>query len=584
MFKKLQKSVIDKNKLLITNLNKRRVNKTPSKIIFPKRTNLTFANIIVNMNSTPNFSNSIDNWSNSYFTTEVYNNSFINKSKNDINNIKQNNREIKDDHSKILSILINGIVSLKANDLLNYCMKLIDIVVYIRDNSDKNNCIDINNEINKNLLIIIYQTYFHIFPENSIISKILRDDLNNGKKILKNIHYIYIFFLLSGIIYINNNLKPENRQLYDYLKQFIKKEKCKDINCPLCNKFGSFEKNFINYNSQSLSPFSQKPSVIKIKDNYIKRNYISKNKFNKKINKVCNISQKIKNDKINKSNDNIIKKTNKNSKSHNKEKSFNKNNLKGEIEKTYYSYISRDRNENKLLDKKRIKEDIHKNNKKIFYSQIIKAKEKDKNKFFNNSFNKREKSNSKNKYKINIENNILDNSYNINNYTENNQRFLTEISENKSQKKIQNDDFSNMIKNIKIKLYKNNKPKKKIENNTDKKNKNIEYQENNNFNNNKIIEINDLFKNKKIKINFSNDINNKNYSKRRINSDDSEKKNEHNNADNKEYMEINSNLNKSSLVIKENINSIEKDIKEFKNHNSFIKKQLLDIFKNTNTY
>ena len=67
MFKKLQNSVFDKNKLLSTKINKRRANKTPSKIVFPNRTYLTFANIIVNMCSTPSIS-SIDNWKNSYFT------------------------------------------------------------------------------------------------------------------------------------------------------------------------------------------------------------------------------------------------------------------------------------------------------------------------------------------------------------------------------------------------------------------------------------------------------------------------------------------------------------------------------------
>ena len=72
MFKKLKKSVIDKNSLISNNLNKKRVNKTPSKIIFPNLTNLTLANIIVNMNSTPSFKN-IDSWNNSYFKTELSN-------------------------------------------------------------------------------------------------------------------------------------------------------------------------------------------------------------------------------------------------------------------------------------------------------------------------------------------------------------------------------------------------------------------------------------------------------------------------------------------------------------------------------
>ena len=74
MFKKLHKSVIDKNKLL-SNLHSKRVNKTPSKVVYPNRTNLTFANIIVNMSSNQSLGN-IDNLNNSYFDTKPNNNSF----------------------------------------------------------------------------------------------------------------------------------------------------------------------------------------------------------------------------------------------------------------------------------------------------------------------------------------------------------------------------------------------------------------------------------------------------------------------------------------------------------------------------
>ena len=102
MFKRLKKSVIDKNNLLLINVSKKRVNKTPSKIVFPNRSNLTFANIIVNMNSTPSFKN-IDSWNNSYFKTELSNNSFSNKySKNSIIDISKNTIETKDENSELL--------------------------------------------------------------------------------------------------------------------------------------------------------------------------------------------------------------------------------------------------------------------------------------------------------------------------------------------------------------------------------------------------------------------------------------------------------------------------------------------------
>ena len=180
MFKKLKKSVIDKNNLLLLNLSKKRINKTPSKLLFPKRTNLTFANIIVNMNSNPNLS-SIDSWNNSSFNTELYNNSFSNKSKNSITDISRNISEAKDDHSEILSLVINGLLCLKSNDFLTYCIKLIEIITYIRDNKEKYNYINIHNEINKELLMIIYQIYFQIFSENSF--------------------YIYIIYIVFIILY-----------------------------------------------------------------------------------------------------------------------------------------------------------------------------------------------------------------------------------------------------------------------------------------------------------------------------------------------------------------------------------------------
>ena len=147
MFKRLKKSVIDKNNSLLSNLTKKRVNKTPSKIIFPYRTNLAFANIIVNMNSTPSFRN-IESWNNSYFNTDLYNNSFSNKtSSNCITDISRNTCETKDDHSEILSLIINGILCLKSNDLMNYFFKLIEIITYNRDNQDKYNYIDINSSV-----------------------------------------------------------------------------------------------------------------------------------------------------------------------------------------------------------------------------------------------------------------------------------------------------------------------------------------------------------------------------------------------------------------------------------------------------
>jgi hypothetical protein len=265
MFKRLKKSVIDKNNSLLSNLTKKRVNKTPSKIIFPYRTNLAFANIIVNMNSTPSFRN-IESWNNSYFNTDLYNNSFSNKtSSNCITDISRNTCETKDDHSEILSLIINGILCLKSNDLMNYLFKLIEIITYNRDNQDKYNYIDINSEMNKDLLMIIYQIYFQIFPDNSFIYLLLKNDLQNGMKIFKKIHSVYILYILSGLSYINDKLKSKNTQSYNFLLQFIKKEKCNDLKCLICINIENYEKHCY---------FNQKTPVFKIMDRKFKKHNI----------------------------------------------------------------------------------------------------------------------------------------------------------------------------------------------------------------------------------------------------------------------------------------------------------------------
>ena len=607
MFKKLQKSVIDKNKLLSTNLNKCRVNKTPSKIVFPNRTNLTFANIIVNMSSTS--LSSIDNWNNSYFTTELYNNSFSSKSRNDIKNYRDS-IHTKDNQSKLISMIINGIIGLKSNDNLMYGIKLIEIMVFLRDNIDKNNYIYLSKDINKDLLMIIYQTYFQMFSNDSIITILLKNDLKNNMKIFQNYHLMYIFYILTGIIYIHYNLKTSNKYFYTFLKQFIKNEKCNNSKCILCSQIDLIEKNILNYNTSNQSIFSQNPSVIKIVGKYIKNSNINNSVnnrnndlyLNNNLNKVYHIKQKKNYNIINNSNDNIIKKKNIIIETlNNKEKSLNKNIYKENFEKKYNSHmVTTDRNNKKILDIKKYKNDIYDNNKKkFFYSQIIKANEKERNKFFNDSFSSKEKTNSKNKYLIQKqEKNILNNSYNFLNSNDksdcnsNDKIYFTEINDNKNKRIIKGGEYNNLIDQIKIKLYNNDKPMKKNGTNFDNKNKLMDLIENNNINNTtninsnfcnntnnnkKFIQINKkelLGKNKKIKINVSTEVknkNNKNHTNINIDKND--------NIDKKKYIEINNNLNKASKVIKENINAIEQDIKNFKEHNNYIRQQLYYLTK-----
>ena len=546
MFKRLKKSVIDKNKLLLTNLSKKRVNKTPRKIIFPNRTNLTFANNIININSSSVFTN-IESWNNPYFNTELYNSSFSNKSsKNSIIDISRNTSETKDDHSEILSIIINGILFLKSNDLLNYCIKLIEIIIYIRDTSDRYNYIDINSEINKDLLMIIYEIYFRIFQEKSFIYLIIKNDFKNGMKIFKKIHSIYILYLLSGLSCFQDKLKSSNSQFYNFLKQFIKKEKCLDSKCPICINIENFEKNY---------SFVQKSSVIKIMD----RKY----KMNNNINNRIKYGPKMKKNIISISNDNIIHKKVINNKS---------------IENNYYSRITNESFKDKNAFILKNKNDLYEmKKKKIFNGRMIKSDEKEKTKFCSKK-NKIHNS----KIKPLIQN--LEKKDNIINYLDKNnlKKYNTEKNErqNKKPRKIE----GKIIDEIKIKLTKNNINNNPLQN-SKKKIKNlykiIDFNENNI--NNKIIKTNksnknQLSKTKKTKTNTPTDSDTKKERKICINLEETEKKcnnsNSINYSEKKENIEKEYNLYESSKIIKENINLIEKEINEFKEHNLFIKQQL----------
>ena len=549
MFKRLKKSVIDKNNLLSTNLSKKRVNKTPSKMVFPNLTNLTLANIIVNMNSTPSFKN-IDSWNNSYFKTELSNNSFSNKySKNSIIDISKNTIDTKDENSEILLIIINGILSLKSKDLLNYCTKLIEIITYIRDNNDKDNYIEVNVEANKELLIIIYQIYFRIFPEKSFIYITMKNDLKKGMQIFTKIHSMFILYIFTGLSYINDNMKINKIEFYNFLKRFIKKEKCFDSRCPICANIENFDKNFSS---------NQKTSVIKIMERKFKNNNIINNRINKYSKNIINISNDNNGYKKIKLDDNIGRK-------------YNSNIINGS---------SKEKN---LIITNRSKNDLGQIKKKIFYSQIINTSEKEKARFFNHSLTKNKKQNlKKNKIiKKQEKNNEINNSKKIDS-----KRYNTETNEfeNKNIEKIE----GHMLDKLKIKLSKNNNNQEKdVKNKIKKFNKIMDLNDNNTINNNKINEINksnknQLAKTKKIKINIFNDNDSKIKTERRIciNLDISDKKKNNSNYKEakKENKMLSPNLSESSKIISNNINLMEKEINAFKEHNLFIKQQFEKMF------
>ena len=550
MFKRLQKSVIDKNSLLSLSLTKRTINKTPRKIILPNRSNLTFSNIIVNMNANPRIGNN-DSWNNSYFNTELYNNLFYIKSSNSsITNISRNIDEVKDDHSKILLKIINGILCLKSNDLLSYSINLIEIITYVRDSNEKYDYMKINSEKNNNLLKLLYQIYLKIFPENSFICLILKDDLKNGMKIFKKIHSLYLFYILSGLSFINVSKKEKNLKFFNFLKQFIKKEKCFYLNCPICSHIRNYIKDISN---------NIKPSVIKI--------LVRKGKKSKDNNKI-KFDLKIKKNLMNINNSNIINK-----------RSFNNDS----IERNYYSNIvnksSRDLNANSV---NRVKNDLFEIKKSMLYNQSIKCNKRKKDLFYNHNSTKNEnkfikKMNiNKNKEKPERKNNNINplETIEAKQYTiekkENNDKNTKKIG-----RKISDTIKSKIIKNP---VRKSNNKLKNLNMNTYSEKDNIIDNKNNNTIQNTERNIIKLTKSKKIKINLLSTPNNKIKNKLFIISDDSEsKKNRNDNEEDSLCIKSNFVLHKSSKFIKESINQIEKELMAFKIHNVYIKQQLEKI-------
>ena len=550
MFKRLQKSVIDKNSLLSLSLTKRTINKTPRKIILPNRSNLTFSNIIVNMNANPRIGNN-DSWNNSYFNTELYNNLFYIKSSNSsITNISRNIDEVKDDHSKILLKIINGILCLKSNDLLSYSINLIEIITYVRDSNEKYDYMKINSEKNNNLLKLLYQIYLKIFPENSFICLILKDDLKNGMKIFKKIHSLYLFYILSGLSFINVSKKEKNLKFFNFLKQFIKKEKCFYLNCPICSHIRNYIKDISN---------NIKPSVIKI--------LVRKGKKSKDNNKI-KLDLKIKKNLMNINNSNIINK-----------RSFNNDS----IERNYYSNIvnksSRDLNANSV---NRVKNDLFEIKKSMLYNQSIKCNKRKKDLFYNHNSTKNEnkfikKMNiNKSKEKLERKNNNINplETIEAKQYTiekkENNDKNTKKIG-----RKISDTIKSKIIKNP---VRKSNNKLKNLNMNTYSEKDNIIDNKNNNTIQNTERNIIKLTKSKKIKINLLSTPNNKIKNKLFIISDDSEsKKNRNDNEEDSLCIKSNFVLHKSSKFIKESINQIEKELMAFKIHNVYIKQQLEKI-------
>ena len=557
MFKRLQKSVIDKKKLL-NEMNSKRVNKTPSKNIFPNRANLTFANIIVNMSSSNSLSRE-DSWYTSYFNTEIKNNPFSYNPKNKFKELNDNSKNL-DNKTKLLSAINEGIQALKAKDALTYCMNLVKIMACMRDNSDLSNFMNIKNKMSKELLSSIYNTYFQNFPENSLIYNILQNDLKNGRIIFKKVHLMYILYLLSGISStdINSYTKITNSKFHSFLNHFINSEKCKDSKCPLCSQIDStFLSNFMKNKNNTF----QKYSVIKIfrKDN--KNKYI--NNIPSYCSKMYNLKQKVKNNLINNSNDNIKSKYILNSSQNNNyiDKSFNK--LTEKNKKIIFPKINEDINNNKILciQKRKATRNNNANKKKTFFSQIIKDSRRKKESLFNDSLQLKDQTKYtyyNQKDDISYENNTFNDIY----YTEKNDKFTNCNAEDIKDNVNQNYSTINNPNN-------SSKQCKRAKLNLKKANTN---------NNKKIIDIkkklNDFWKkeknkegkNIKIKIGEENNTN----MIGSIGLYNSERKADENNNN----LRLGFILKSSTMAIEEDINSIENEIQDFKEKNNNIRQQL----------
>ena len=301
MYKKRNgsKFLDDKKKLIFSSIIKKSLNNSYSKKNNIRKKNLKFANIIINMNQ-------------SQINANV--NPIKEKNTKKLFNIQPHEKNIskeKDNFSpKVLSILIQGIISLKTNDILGYTIKLSEIILYIKNNNTNPN-FNIYEDlyVNNEFLNMIYQTYFELFSRDTPTYQILKNDYNKDQEIFKKTHLIYIFYIFTGVNYLNSNIdsNPSNNlQILNFLKNLLEKEKCK--RCFLCaeiekvtkkkflkktsvlrvgknekylqrNNIGNFgeiyygnfyetEQTDINLNNNSnLFPSSQKISLIKIKDN-----------------------------------------------------------------------------------------------------------------------------------------------------------------------------------------------------------------------------------------------------------------------------------------------------------------------------
>ena len=222
-----------------------------NKNIIKNFTNSAFENIIINVNS----SNSLKKEKVNYASSSQN----LNKSK-----LLMKNNNISSD---ILADILKGIISLKNNNLFDYIIKMLKLILYYYKGNNIISRNSYNYEINSddNALNILYKNIFEKFSKETNIRQMLMNDFNNNKNVFKSIHFVFIFYLFSGIEYIKDMINEDGakkininnyidyNQLLNILLLFMNKEKChlnenknKNNKCIICSKLSKI--NEFNFN------------------------------------------------------------------------------------------------------------------------------------------------------------------------------------------------------------------------------------------------------------------------------------------------------------------------------------------------
>ena len=126
-----------------------------------------------------------------------------------VNNLKSNiNNNGMNISTEILTTILKGIISLKKNDIFDYIIKMLKLILFYYKDNNSNINKNINNfiyefNIDDNIINLLYQNIFQVFNKETLARKILMNDFNNSKKIFRNIHCVFILYIYCGIEHIN---------------------------------------------------------------------------------------------------------------------------------------------------------------------------------------------------------------------------------------------------------------------------------------------------------------------------------------------------------------------------------------------